>query len=376
MSVEVALGRRFLEVDENRRLAGLGVALDVVEVRGLLELLFEPVRHLLQRVGRGGARPVCLDHHGLHGEIGIFLAAEPLIGAHAADDADQHEEDDEGAVVDGPFGKIEACHHLTSVSGLTSWPSASELTPAVTTFSPADSPWLTTTESPSNLSELDLAALHLVVLADHPDLRLVSRLQQRARRQARSLLAFGFDAADHDWPEAHLRRRRRQRHLHLIGAGRAVGLGRDLADRAGDGDVGAALQRYASPPCRALPGRCRRRRQRRPPRARRCAEISTTIWPADHDLTRVGSGRRHDAVVGRHELGVAELVLGDAEIGFGRLDRRLGALQRFQRVHHTGSVWRSPCRAGCESVAPGPRPGSSAALAAARSASAAVTLFW
>ena len=52
----------------------------------------------------------------------------------------------------------------------------------------------------------------------------------------------------------------------------------------------------------------------------------------DHDLTRVGAGRGDDAVVGRNELGVAELVLGDAEIGFGRLDGRLGALQRLQRV--------------------------------------------
>ena len=40
------------------------------------------------------------------------------------------------------------------------------------------------------------------------------------------------------------------------------------------------------------------------------------------DLTRVRAGRRHDAVVGRKELGVAELVLRDAEIGFGRLDGR------------------------------------------------------
>ena len=96
---EVALGRRFLEVDEDRRLAGLRVALDVVEVRGLLELLFEPVRHLLERVGRGGARPGDLDDHGLHGEVGVLLAAEPLIGADAADDAEQHEEDDEGRLL-------------------------------------------------------------------------------------------------------------------------------------------------------------------------------------------------------------------------------------------------------------------------------------
>ncbi len=35
---------------------------------------------------------------------------------------------------------------------------------------------------------------------------------------------------------------------------------------------------------------------------------------------------------GASKLRIAELVLGDAEIGFGRLDRRLSALQRLQRV--------------------------------------------
>ena len=49
----------------------------------------------------------------------------------------------------------------------------------------------------------------------------------------------------------------------------------------------------------------------------------------NHDLTRVGSGRGDDAVVGREELGIAELVLGDAEIGFGRLDRRSALCSAF-----------------------------------------------
>src|SRR6478609_1402433 len=87
----------------------------------------------------------------------------------AADGAEQHDEDDDRLVVDRPFGKIEARHHLTSIaaltgwlsasalpadlsliSGVTDWPSASELTPAVTTFSPANRPRQTTTKSALN----------------------------------------------------------------------------------------------------------------------------------------------------------------------------------------------------------------------------------
>ena len=83
--------------------------------------------------------------------------------------------------MDGPFGKIEACHHSTSVSGFTDSPSASELTPAVTTFSPADKSVAHDDRVRIEFGELDLAALNLVVLADHPDLRLISGLQQRGR---------------------------------------------------------------------------------------------------------------------------------------------------------------------------------------------------
>ena len=76
-----------------------------------------------------------------------------------------------------------------------------------------------------------------------------------------------------------------------------------------------------------------------------------------HDLARVGLGRRHDAVVGRKEFGVAQLVLRDAKIGFGRLDLRLGALQRLERVLVEG-VWSSSLsRAGCGSAPPAVPPG-------------------
>ena len=79
--IDLALGRRFFEVDKDGCLARFGVTLDVVEVRGLFELLFEAVGHLLEGIGRGGPWPGCLNHHGLHREVRVFLAAKALVGA-------------------------------------------------------------------------------------------------------------------------------------------------------------------------------------------------------------------------------------------------------------------------------------------------------
>ena len=112
--IDLALWRRFLEIDENGRLSGLGVALEVVEVRGLLELLLESVGDLLQGVYRCRTRPGDLDDHGLHRKIGVLLAAKLLIGAEAGDGTEQHQEHDNRLVADGPLGEIEACHQLTS----------------------------------------------------------------------------------------------------------------------------------------------------------------------------------------------------------------------------------------------------------------------
>ena len=132
---QVALRGRFLQVHEDRGLAGLRVALDVVETRGFLELLFESVRHLLQGVERGRARPGDLDDHGLHREVGVLLPAEPLVCADAGDGAEQHEEDDDRLVVDRPFGKVEARHHLPPIAVFSGWLWASELPPDLPSIS-------------------------------------------------------------------------------------------------------------------------------------------------------------------------------------------------------------------------------------------------
>jgi hypothetical protein len=65
---------RALEVDEDRRPAGDGVAAQKVETWRLLELALEPFGHLLQGVVHTCARPSGLDDHGAEGE-GRILGA-------------------------------------------------------------------------------------------------------------------------------------------------------------------------------------------------------------------------------------------------------------------------------------------------------------
>ena len=75
--------RRILQVDEDRGLAGGRVALQVVQVRRLLELALEAVGDLLERVADRGARPPDLHDHGLDGEVRILAAPEPEVGPDA-----------------------------------------------------------------------------------------------------------------------------------------------------------------------------------------------------------------------------------------------------------------------------------------------------
>ena len=328
--LDLVARRRLLQIDEDGRLAGLGVALEVVEVGGFLELLLEPVRQLREGVGHARARPGGLDDHGLDREVGVLFAAQPLVGAQSADEADEHEEDGDGPVVHGPFGKVEARHHWSSVSGFTSWPSASELTPAVTTISPGARPAPTTTDSMSNSRSSTARRCTWLSSDTTQTCGTVSGLQERGGGQGRDLLALGFGAADDDGAEAHLRRRRRQRDPHLVGARGAVGHRRDLADGAGDRHVGLRLQPYLDRHAE---------RRTRDIRAgdgedRLALGIARDLdhhLPCLHDLPRVRAGRGDDAIVRGKQLGVAELVLGDAKIRFGRLHGRLGAPQRLQQ---------------------------------------------
>ena len=103
-------GGRVLQVDEDRGLARGRVALQVIEVRRLLELALEAVGDLLERVADGGAGPCGLNHHGLDGEVRILAPPEPEIGSDARDGDDEHEIGHQRTVPDRPFGEVEVLH--------------------------------------------------------------------------------------------------------------------------------------------------------------------------------------------------------------------------------------------------------------------------
>ena len=110
MSGTCAGGVEVLQVDEDRGLARGRVALQIVEVRRLLELAFEAVGDLLERVADRGARPCGLHHHGLDGEVRVLAAPEPEVGPDARDHDDEHEIGHKGTVPDRPFGEVETFH--------------------------------------------------------------------------------------------------------------------------------------------------------------------------------------------------------------------------------------------------------------------------
>src|SRR5271166_6658005 len=131
--------RRIFQVDEDRGLARGRVALQVVQVRRLLELALETVGDLLDRVADRCARPSDLHDHGLDGEVRILAAPEPEVGSDARHHDDEHEIDHERTMADRPFGEVEV--HQTAPRRRTFWPGRNVCTPAVTTSSPVSRPW-------------------------------------------------------------------------------------------------------------------------------------------------------------------------------------------------------------------------------------------
>ena len=140
--------RRVLQVDEDRRLAGGCVALQVVQVRRLLELALEAVGDLLERVADRGPRPPDLHDHGLHGEVRILAAPETEVRSDSRRHDDEHEIDHERTMPDRPFGEVEAVHEA-SPRRRTIWPGRSVCTPAVTTIWPVSRPREIATEAGS-----------------------------------------------------------------------------------------------------------------------------------------------------------------------------------------------------------------------------------
>ena len=112
--------------DVDHGLAGLGVALDVVEVGQLLQLGLDLLGDLLLDLARGGAGPGRRHHHLLDGEGRILAAAEIEEGVGAGRDQRDHEEHGERAVFQRQRREIGARGHgcLPRRSGVSAPPAA------------------------------------------------------------------------------------------------------------------------------------------------------------------------------------------------------------------------------------------------------------
>ena len=233
MSGTCALGVEFLEVDKDRRLAGGGVALHVIEAGRLLQLALDAVGDLLERVADRGARPLGLHHHGLDGEVRVLAAPEPEIGRDAGDRDHQHEVGHQRAVPEGPFGEVEAAHDAPP-SRRTFWPGRSTCTPAVTTTSLGFEPLRDHNICRVVAHDIDVAQRHgLALRIDHPHRRTSVRLGERAGRDLNPGGRGKLDAAGDGGAQPHGVRRIDNADFDLVGPGSGIRLRRRLPHAAG-----------------------------------------------------------------------------------------------------------------------------------------------
>jgi hypothetical protein len=101
-------GRAVLDREEHLRFAGLRVAAHEVDVRHFLQLALDAVGDLQLDVARGGARPVGAHHHDLERERRVLGLPEALVRQHARDREHDQQVQDERAVMQRPFGQVEA----------------------------------------------------------------------------------------------------------------------------------------------------------------------------------------------------------------------------------------------------------------------------
>ena len=88
----------------------LRIGLHLLEVRQLLQLLLDGICDLGLHLLRGRARPDHGDVDHLHREERILRTPELLIGEEPGDAEDDHQEQHQRRVTDGPGRKIEALH--------------------------------------------------------------------------------------------------------------------------------------------------------------------------------------------------------------------------------------------------------------------------
>ena len=197
--------RRILQVDEDRRLARARVALQIIEARRLLQLAFDAVGDLLERVGDGGARPGRLHHHRLHGKVRVLAPPEPEVGPDARDGDDEHEIGHERPVPQRPFGEVEA-HHRSPPSRRTFSPGCSVCTPAVTTISPTSKPLRNDDIGRIVSRDIHVAQRHgLAPGINHPHGRAAVGLGERARRNLQAGRRGQLDAAGDGGTQFHRR---------------------------------------------------------------------------------------------------------------------------------------------------------------------------
>jgi len=105
---DIAPSRRLVDLHEDQRFAGLAVGADLVDPRGLLQLLFELVGDLFSHLRRGGTGPVGTNHHRAEGERRIFVLTQAGESEEPARQQHHHQIAQQRSVVDRPRGKIEA----------------------------------------------------------------------------------------------------------------------------------------------------------------------------------------------------------------------------------------------------------------------------
>ncbi len=122
----------------------------LLEVIDLLEFLLHAIEHLVLHLLGGGARPDDGCGHRRHREVRVLELAQLGEAQHAGDRDDEQHEQDDGAVLERPFGEVEVVHRATcgvllasasaALGSATFRPGAIFCTPAVTTWSPACGP--------------------------------------------------------------------------------------------------------------------------------------------------------------------------------------------------------------------------------------------
>ncbi|MNL18247.1 hypothetical protein D3C87_1393850 [compost metagenome] len=95
--------------------AGAGERHDAFVFAGFHQLLFDAFGDLARDFLGGRSRPVGANHHGLEGERRILALAELGVGKCADNGQQQHQEQDDLAITQRPFGNVEAHRGLLLV---------------------------------------------------------------------------------------------------------------------------------------------------------------------------------------------------------------------------------------------------------------------